>query len=136
MDLADISSAFEHGATLELKHPATGEPLLDASGKPQTITLAGTDSKRWRRQQDAIGDRLLKSNKGKPVTQTMQERRDDVASLYAAVTLSWNVFVGGEAPECNPVNAKKLYLDYPWIGEQADQFLADRQNFSPASSQS
>jgi hypothetical protein len=64
----------------------------------------------------------------------MAETREDTASLYASVTLRWHVIVDGKEPECSFDAAKRVYLDYPWIGEQVDAFLSDRANFSTASS--
>jgi len=45
-------------------------------------------------------------------------------------TLAWRGIVyEGEALECNPGNARRLYAALPWLREQVEAFIADRANF-------
>lgn len=134
MDLATFAASSDEGATLELKDPA-GEPLFKDDGStPVTIKLAGSDSKRWRKAEDTVGDKRLKAAKSGGV-KSMEELRDQNAFLLASVTLSWDgIVVHDKELECNLENAKRLYLDYAWVREQVDSFVGDRRNFLTASS--
>ncbi len=136
MDLTELSAEAEIGAVLEL-NTKTGEPATQKDGSPVTITLLGTDSKKWRKAEDAVGDRRLKaaSPRHGAAAKSMEEQRNDVAFLLASVTVSWSGLQNdGTDLECNLENAKKLYLAHPFIREQVDSFLAERRNFLKASS--
>lgn len=135
MDLSTVSAAAEEGAILELKDP-TGEPILKPDGKPVTITLAGMESKRFKRARNSIGDRYLK-NAGPTsrAAKTMEEAIGDLAFQLASVTIAWDgVIVDGQELECTQANAKKVYLQYDWVREQVDSFVGNRANFWKASS--
>ena len=137
MDLSKLSAESEIGAVLEL-NTKTGEPATQADGSPVTITLLGTDSKKWRKAEDTVGDRRLKSANPRngAAAKTMEEQRNDVAFLLASVTVAWSGFESDGVPvECTFENAKNLYLNHSFIREQVDSFLAERRNFSKASLQ-
>ncbi len=137
MDLDDLFVPETEGVILELKDPA-GEPLLQSDGKPVSITLAGTASARWRKAQDAIGDRYLKSANPRngAMAKTMDEQRNDMAFLLASVTLAWDgIAFDGGPKEFSLANAKRLY-SHPklgWVTSQVDLFLGEQRNFIKAS---
>ncbi len=131
MDFSSVSAAAEEGAVLELKDPH-GEPVLKPDGSPVTITLAGSDSKRFKKARNAIGDRYLKkaSPRKAAIAETTEESLNDWAFQLAAATISWDgVVVEGAELECTPANAKRVYLDYDWVREQVDAFVGERRNF-------
>jgi hypothetical protein len=136
LDFSNVSAAAEDGAVLELKDPA-GEPILKDDGSPVTITLAGTESKKWKKARNAVGDRYLKNanpRNSSPV-RTMDEALSDQAFQLASVTLAWDgVIVDGQELPCTHDNAKKIYLQYDWVREQVDLFVGERRNFWKASS--
>lgn len=135
MDIGAEIKASEDGALLHLKDKA-GKPAMAADGSPVTIRLAGTDSARWRRASDAIGDsRLERARSGGKAS--AHELHEENIALLAAMTLDWSgILVDAKTWDCTIENAKKLYLIAPWIYEQANEFVAKRANFSPASSTS
>ncbi len=133
MDIGTEIKASEDGAKLNLKDKK-GNPAINGTGEPVTITLAGTDSARWRKAEDVIGNRRLK--RANPRTgagagaKSMEEQRDDRAFLLASVTLEWHgIVVNGQPWECSPEKAKELYLVAPFIAEQVDEFITDKANF-------
>jgi hypothetical protein len=129
MDVSKVSAAAEQGAVLELKDPA-GDTALKADGTPVTITLAGTESKRWRKARNTIGDKFLKASRPGGKATTMEEAIADQAFQLAAVTLAWDgIELDGQSIECNPANAKRVYIESDLIREQVDAFVGDRRNF-------
>lgn len=129
-DLAqfDVTAAANNGATLQLRHPATGKKLEDAEGAPITITLAGSDSDAYRKAQRQITNRRLAETKKRGgLKLTSEELEEEALDILVACTLAWssNLVIDGEVPS----NARKIYQRLPWAKEQADEFIADRAAF-------
>lgn len=126
-DLAclDTAALCEQGAELELTHPATGEPL------GVYLTLAGVDSKAWRKATAALAEKRL-GRRGKVSAEEMQAAG---LEILARCTLAWRsginsiVRIDGEEMPCTPENARELYERFPWIFEQADRFASDRGSY-------
>ena len=54
------------------------------------------------------------------------EMIDDLAKM----TIKWTGFeLDGKALKCEKANAVTVYTDWPWIREQAQEFVANRANF-------
>lgn len=133
MDLSkiDLASAAEQGATMQLKHPVNGQLLFDGEGdhkKAITITLAGRDSERFQRAYRSIQNRRLgRRNKEK---QTVEQFENETIELLARATLGWqHITLEGAPLEFSEQNARRLYERLPWVREQIDEFIEDRQNF-------
>jgi hypothetical protein len=132
MDLSkvDTTAAADSGADMQVRNPATGEPLVHDDGAPVTITLCGVDSQRYKKAEQSATDRRLQAQQpGRRAPLTAAGLESDRIELIVACTLGWNI----ERPECNAVNARKAYRRLPWLFEQADQFVGDRSNFRKAS---
>lgn len=133
LDLAnlDTTKLSEDGATLEVRHPSTGAILSNGDGRAVTIVLAGMDSNRARKsERQATNRRLKASGRGRGLGLTGDDLDNDALDLLAACTLAWSGFdLEGQPLECNPDNARKLYRQFPWLREQAQQFVEDRSNF-------
>lgn len=130
MDLNDLnlSASAELGATLNLEHPITCEPL-EHDGKPLSIKLAGTDSAAYKnKQREFQNKRIQKMAKRRKVDLNSTDHEE--CALLAACTLGWsNIFDGKEKLEFSVEAAEKLYAKYGWIKEQVDEFIGDRNNF-------
>lgn len=128
----DSKAASEAGTTIEIISPATGEPLLD-DGKPVAITIIGIDSAKLRGIARKLNDRRMTDiRKGKNADFDSEVADEEKAKLYAAATIAWEgIALDGSVLECNDRNAKKLYSDprFPWLVEQIDKAIADRQRF-------
>lgn len=130
MDLTSFEKAAEEGAVMNLKDPA-GNILRQDDGTPITITLAGVHSPRWTRAQDALQNRIMSMKEKRDAA----EMRSDRCGLLAAATLSWSgIVIDGVATEFSAKNAKSVYLRFRWIADQVDEFVAQKENFLPASS--
>lgn len=83
------------------------------------ITLAGIDSDKWQKVKREIQQKIF-----------LGEDPDAPTSL-ADVTISWRGLVdnGKEVPFSHEA-AASLYREAPYIREQADRFVADRENFT------
>lgn len=127
----DTVAAANQGATLHLRHPATGKKLEDAEGNPITITLAGSDSDLYRKAQRQITNRRLNETKKRGgLKMTSEELEEEALDILVACTLGWssNLVIDGEVP----ANARKIYQRLPWTKEQADDFVNERSHFLAA----
>jgi len=127
----DTVSAAEEGAVMELRHPATGAVLNQDDGSPVTITLAGSDSERYRKAERSNQNRRLKNSAGRRgLTVTSEELENDNLEVLAAATVAWaGIVLHGESLDCTVANARKVFKEIPWAREQAEQFVAERANF-------
>lgn len=135
----DTKTAADAGTVVHLEHPGTGDPLYDEKQNPITITVLGSDSEKVRKlvrqQADKRFERMRRQKEG--VTSAAIES-DAVARMVAA-TVAWQgVKLDGQVLECNEQNARKLYGDprFPWIAEQVEKAIEDRQRFFKSASQS
>lgn len=120
MDLSQLNVSAAGSSVLTLRHPATGEDL------DITITLLGKDSPEYRKAVSKTGNARLGSRKKLTVEQAQQDGID----LLTAVTVGWSgLEENGEALPYTQDNAKRIYREYSWIREQADEFVHDRANF-------
>lgn len=135
MDLATLDmAAADTGAVMTVRHPISDAVLEGTDGQPITITLAGSDSERFRKVQRASANRRLKTQSSRRGQITSEEIEADALETLAACTIAWHgLVVDGEALECNAVNARKAYKRLPWLREQVDAFVGDRANFLKAS---
>lgn len=128
MDLNSLKPVkADKGATLEVLHPETEEPI-----EGMTITLLGQDSAVYRKlqltKQQAILNRMAKGRKAAELDaeKLADESIDDLVKL----TVKWTGFeVNGEALAATPENFRTVYTEWPWIREQAAEFVANRANF-------
>lgn len=131
----DVNAAANRGAKLEIKAP-DGSMLMQADGKtPVTITLLGMDSDKFTERKNATINKRIQQ--GARLKITAQSAQDDGNRTLAACTVAWDgIVLDGETLECTFDNAVKLYSDkrFPWLREQVDEFIAERENFLKASS--
>ena len=132
MDLDSILIADDEGAILELKHK--GIPILKEDGSPVTITVASTESAKWKKARRTLRNKYIKIASPKNIKTTAEEEEEDTAFLLASVTLAWDgIEFDGGPKECTIANARALYLRYDWVKSQVDDFLTDLGNFTRAS---
>lgn len=128
IDLSQFETGSE-GEWLELLHPVTGQPIADDEGNTLRVQLLGKDSKEYRKAQRAITERRLKS-RSKANRFDAEALEQEAVDVLIACTVAWEGFAEeGKELECKPANVRKVYLEYPWIKEQVDEFVDDRGNF-------
>ena len=133
MKLGELKAGADKGATMLLRHPVDNSVLTDDAGKEMSITFAGKDSDLYRKAEKLIGNRRINRMKTtRRYTSTVEEQETDTIELLAACTMDWYLVVEGKTPECNAIEARKLYSTAgigPVIVEQALAFIEDRASF-------
>lgn len=128
MDLSKLKTAkADEGATLELLHPSTMDVI-----EGMTITLLGQDSQVYRKlslgKQQAALNRMKRGKKAEDLD--AEKLSEDSINDLVKLTVAWTGFErDGKPVEFNEVNVKNIYTEFPWIREQAQEFIADRANF-------
>ncbi len=129
MDLSKLNvvELANEGAVLELLHPSTGEVLTDEKKESKVffLRLLGSDSDTYR---NAIKRRFESNNKNKNKKLDLDAAQRKAAELLAKCTIDCYMLEDGKAIECNLSEMTRVYLKYPWIREQAEEFMADRSN--------
>lgn len=136
MDLKqlDTVSGADQGADLELMTPS-GTLITDsATKKPWTIRLLGVDSKKYQDAQHRLANkRIQRRSRSRRAIVTSEELDTDQLELLVEVTTGWCDCIKLTADSAplpfNRENVRMLYSSYPWIREQAEEFIADRANF-------
>lgn len=128
MDLNSLKPVkADKGATLEILHPETEEPI-----DGMTITLLGQDSAVFRKMQIAKQQAILnRMTKGKKVAELDAEKlADENIEDLVKLTVKWTGFeINGESLPATPENFRMVYTEWPWIREQAQEFVGNRANF-------
>lgn len=136
MDLnkLNVVEQANEGTVLELLNPFNGEVLTDEGEKCADnkniktfyLRLLGSDSDTYR---DTIKRRFERSQNKKNQKLDLDEARLKGAELLAKCTTECYMIEDGK-----PINLTKqgemvrLYLKYPWLREQAEEFIGDRGN--------
>lgn len=124
MDFADLdmASAADAGADLNLRHPATDEPLTDGDA-PVKWRIIGRDSKRVQEATRAA-QKLAVAGK-------IDEDEAGIRSMAACV-IDWpkGTKWQGKALDCTPENVAMMLRERPWLMEQIGPFAITRANFS------
>ena len=133
----DINSlAIAETSFLQLKHPATDEPLFaDAEQtQPVGIKLYSTGSKQYRAAITAMQNRALKRNADKRNKPTAADMRAEGIDLLASVCIEAENFSYNGMTLDNKEAFRTLFEDdsMSWCKEQVDSFLADVSNFIKA----
>lgn len=128
MDLSklNVSALADAGITVQLRHPATGEKLVNDKDEPMTITVAGSDSALFRGELKArIRQNSLNKKRKDELDLEEMERRG--VELIAKCTLSWSgLQLDNKDLQFSYKAAVDLYSQHSWIKEQVDAAMADR----------
>jgi hypothetical protein len=134
---AGLALRTEEASRMEIIHPSTRQPIRDGSGAVAYIDLFSADSSVARQHQSAVGNRRLAMRRGAKLT--IQELQAEAVELLVALTKGWHLLDLEGSPiavEFSHDNARELYGEpsLAWLREQVDEFVAERGNFSKASS--
>lgn len=134
MNLAayDTVAASDRGADLELILP-NGKPILDEkTGKPWTIKLMGVDSRQYQDSQHKVANRRINRRSRTRKGLSAEELDSDQLEVLLDVTSSWfGIQLGPNDPplEFTRENARLVYTRFPWIRDQAEDFIGERSNY-------
>ena len=133
IDLTQSASVAERedlGRTVHLKDDRD-EPAYEGD-TPVTVTIAGSYSKRYRRTQETLTQRMFKRRQTQLTAEQFMANR---VELVAACVLTWEGIRNGDKPlPCSRENATLLLNAAPWILAQLEDAQADHASFSPGSS--
>lgn len=126
MDLSSIKP--QEIFTVELRHPATDEPLIDDDGTAVSISVYGPGSDRNRAVRHKRANAYLKKGRKIKLTAIEVEKgaAEDLAELVCEVK---GLEING-AP-VTPENIVNLFLspEFFWVKEQVDNAAGDYENF-------
>lgn len=109
MDVSQLDAVIaqdEEGSVIPINQK-NGEPYMGADGSPSTITVVGSESKRYRQAKDAIQRRNLRSRASKVEPADLLRNRIELA---AAAVIAWNGWEEeGKPYPCTPENVKRLF---------------------------
>jgi len=133
MDLSKLNVVEQanSGAALELLHPVTGEVLTDEKKEPKAfyLKLLGSDSDVYRNQIKRNFERNQNQSKGRNKPKLdIDDAQRRAAELLAKCTTECYMIEDGKPIECTSAEMVRLYLKYPWLREQAEEFIGDRGN--------
>jgi hypothetical protein len=129
MDLKDLTPKSDV-VVVELKHPATFEPLLNGDDSPMTITLYAPHTKEHKTVLWAVTDiRLKEAGKtGKIEVKSQDLELQSIESL-AKTTKEWNITFDGGQPDFSHDKAKQIYTEVFWIKDQLEVALSSYMDF-------
>lgn len=127
-DLSSLDGAArkqEDGVPVEIKHPATSEPL------GITITVASYESERVKAVARQMGNKALVQQKRSPrKPETIEALEERTIEIAAAAIVGWEgVELDGKALPFTRENARTILERFPFIAEQIDAVAADRAAF-------
>lgn len=115
----------EEGLPVEIKHPATDEPL------GITIWVACYESERVMALARAIGNKVKQERAKKPnKVGKLEQDEERMRSLAVAATVKWEgVEYEGQKLEFTQDNALMIYEKFHFIQDAIEEFGGDRANF-------
>lgn len=134
MDLESLATT-EEGKKMELLHPTTGEALMFVNEADEEqamfLVIKGSDSSIYKKSQRKIVDRRLKQqSKFRSMKLNAAKLEEEALFTLADCTSDGRVFVDKKVLVITPGSvALGLYKRFPWIREQATEFMEDRTNF-------
>lgn len=139
MDLSTLKVSTDT-SELELVSPVSPfGPLLNDAGLPMTIIVAGADSDRVRTYERKVLDRRIhgaKQSRGRFMLSAKDVEEETKKRIATTIVGFRNVQVGDSDLVYSEQAALELISNYPWIGDQVDQFGNDLVNFTKASAKS
>lgn len=123
----------ENGVVVPINQK-NGEPYVGADGKPATVTVVGSESKRYRAARDAISRKMLRGRRSRLEPEDLMRNRVDMA---AAGVIDWSGWESnGKPAPCTPENVKALLLAADHILEQVESGISEHADFFANSSKS
>ena len=132
MDLTDLKPKSDL-AVIELKHPMDKTPLVDADGKPFTITILLRHTKEYRDLDYEMADRraarMAKAKKSDEVMKT-KDLMSDINEITEKSVKGYYLVENGQPVDFTPENTKRILEDYHWIKEQVLEEQQAYENFT------
>jgi len=129
MDLKDLTPKSDV-VVVELKHPATFEPLLNEDDSPMTVTLYAPHTREHKTVLWAVTDvRLKEAAKTGQIEVKAEDLETQSIESLAKTTKEWSITFDGEQPAFSYDKAKDIYTEVFWIKDQLDAALTSYMDF-------
>ena len=135
MDLTNLDAEIakdETGAVIPINQK-NGDAYRAADGTPATVTVVGSESKRYKDARNLITKRAINLRRQKMDPADLERNRIDLA---VAAIIDWSGWeIGGKVAECTPQNIRQL-LRADHILEQVEAGIVGHADFfsTPSSS--
>jgi hypothetical protein len=126
-DMTDISNIIAAPRTVEIKHPATGEPIgLRMTLRPESSAEV-TAAKR----------RLLNERLQRDIKPSAERLEANALSMIEASVSAWewqgDLMFEGSKPDFTPANLRKVLKKLSWLRDQLDHELGNDAAFFESS---
>lgn len=128
MDLSQLDAEIakdERGAVVTINQK-NGDPYISQDGSPSTVTVLGSESKRYQDAKNAITKRALSQRRSKLDPADISRNRLDLACAAITDWSGWES--GGKPAQCTPENVKSL-LRAEHILEQVESAVMGHADF-------
>lgn len=134
---ADAANVEDEGQVVHCRDRA-GDPMYYGEDKkPVTITVAGSYSSFYRKEQARQRARIGKMQRRRLTSDLGNLAEDQALYQAAACCLAWDGFFAGDKPvPCTAENARLVLERAPWIREQVEEAMHDHEGFSKTNSAS
>lgn len=129
MDLMDLKPKTDVVEVI-LKHPSTGDVLMNDNGNEMTVTVYAQYSKEYRAAMHEQQDKRLEKMQGKANRYSAAEIEKDAIELLSKITKEWDITYGGSTPKLS--KAKEIYTEVFWLRGQVEEALAQSADFITA----
>ena len=127
-DIASLGVSVHAEAIMEVRG-LDGETLRHDDGRPFTITLLSQDNDAYVRLARQQADRRLQQMARTRTPALTGTTEQEQIELLVAVTVKWDLCMGGEPFESAPREYRRLYATIPALREQVAEFTGVRKNF-------
>jgi hypothetical protein len=132
-----LALAVDSPSRMPIYHPTSQQPLRDTDGNEGYLDLLSADSTAAKKYERSVTDRRL-AVRGRSKL-TAAELEAEAIEQLVALTKGWHLIGLDGSPiavDFTPTNARELYSSpaMAWLRDQAQAWIADRANFSKASS--
>lgn len=106
-----------------------GEKCADKKNiKPLYLRLLGSDSDVYRKSLNRRIEKIQNSKNSKNNKIDLKDLEIKTAKLLAKCTTECYIIEDDKIIECTTNEMTRLYLKYPWLRDQAEEFMHDRSN--------
>ena len=130
-ELEKLVAADEDGVVITI-HQKNGDPYLAADGTNATMTVVGSESKRYKAAKRATTDRML--NKRRSKLSAVEVEKNAISQAAAAV-IDWHGWEkDGNPLKCTPENVRLVLGLSDYILDQVQEGITGHTDFSGESS--
>ena len=115
-----------------LKHPVSGETLLNDNGTEMTVTVYAPHTKQYRKSNFDRANGFIKQRGKDSFDMTFEDMEEISVTLLVDITADWDITFDGKTPKFTKSKAKEVFSEIFWIKDQADKALSEAQVFTKA----